>query len=667
MRTRYPISLLAVTAAIFLVTTWFCRAGEVIYLETFETNLVSDQISTAVSNGVLRAWATLPGHNPANALRSLRSLNLPQTRPRAIKEGRDLELRVDILRVTGDGGYAVLGWREEGIPAIGYAVLVNAKEVALVKHRFDQQILSPFFWEALPVINRPMRVFFRFRMMAGTLSLQVQVLDLENPSQLIFDKTLQDSSDREPFVATPPPLQMATPDPGPPWQGTGFLQLSLFGANTTTARLEMEADNFGARQTQEVTAEDCVELVYTNAANQTLPCRLFVPRNQEPGVLYPLVLGLHGGDVPGVDNTNQFYPEYLLFVSSESQARHPCFLVAPQMPAEVYAARGGLAWSSLGERVVGLIHMLQTQYPIDSDRIYIVGGSLGGAGTWMLVTDYPDLFAAAVPISGWGYATPQLLRPMMLVPIWAFHGAKDDLVPPDTTATVEGRTAKASRGLISDLRHYGACPIYTEYAWPGHGIFGVVYQTPGLADWLMAQRRGQRIRRSPWIDLTSANLDGVLTTSYTNLDLVGTACADAGITNAVWRNETINRSGTAIGKTSWIATGIPLRIGRISGPTVIAFTNVVTVTATGTSWSELYGGTTTFNAGLQVVHIPIRLRATAEGEQTRLDWTGAAPSFVVQHCTDLSSAEWGDLPMTSGTNLVLPHAVGCEFYRIKLP
>ena len=100
MRTRNPIGLLAVTAATFFATTWFCQAGEVTYLETFETNIVTDQMNTAVSNGVLRAWATLPRHNPTNALPSLRSLDLPQTRPRAIKEGRDLELRADILGLS---------------------------------------------------------------------------------------------------------------------------------------------------------------------------------------------------------------------------------------------------------------------------------------------------------------------------------------------------------------------------------------------------------------------------------------------------------------------------------------------------------------------------------------------------------------------------------------
>jgi hypothetical protein len=78
-------------------------------------------------------------------------------------------------------------------------------------------------------------------------------------------------------------------------------------------------------------------------------------------------------------------------------------------------------------------------------------------------------------------------------------------------------------------------------------------------------------------------------------------------------------SGPATGTTNWVATGIPLNAGRISGTRVYPRTNIVTVTATGTSWCELYGGTTTFNTVLRVVHVPIRLRATMDGGQTRLD------------------------------------------------
>jgi hypothetical protein len=255
------------------------------------------------------------------------------------------------------------------------------------------------------------------------------------------------------------------------------------------------------------------------------------------------------------------------------------------------------------------------------------------------------------------------------LPIWAFHGAKDLTIPTNfLTLNYFGMEVRASPLLVKELRHSGGCPIYTEYAWAGHGLGNGTYETPELVDWLMAQRRGTPVQHSPWIAVTAPVSNGVWTTSYTNLDLAGTACADAGITNIVWRNESMtNKFGDASGTTNWVANTIPLIPGRISGTRVIVRTNVVTVTATGTSWSELYGGTTTFNSVLRVIHVPIRLRAAVEGDQTRLDWSGAAPSFVVQRCTDLNLADWANVQTTSETNLILPHASSREFYRIRLP
>jgi hypothetical protein len=260
------------------------------------------------------------------------------------------------------------------------------------------------------------------------------------------------------------------------------------------------------------------------------------------------------------------------------------------------------------------------------------------------------------------------------LPIWAFHGAIDPIYAPDGVwpgldfaGTGIGFTGKGSRGLIADLRRLGACPIYTEYAWVGHGIFGGAYETPGLVDWLMAQRRGQAVQHSPWMGVTFPASNGVWTTSYASLDLAGIACVDAGITNVVWRNENLSRTGQVTGTTNWFAAGVPLRLGRATETGIIASTNLVTVTATCASGSDLYGGTTTFNAALRVVQVPIRLQAKIEGVQTRFQWTGVAPEFVIQRCTDLGLADWVDMVATRETNLVFPPSGNHGFYRIKLP
>jgi predicted esterase len=571
MKNRNPISLVAVTAATLLATAWLCQAGEVSYLETFDaypypwvaTNVhatypdwLNGDLSTAPSNGVLRAWSDFPSYNPTNTFANLKSLVLVEGGK--IEADRDLEVRADLLRLSGDGK----------------------------------------------------------------------------------------------------------------------LCLSLFGANTNLARLEMDVDNFGTRQTRDVTEDDFLTLVYTNAQRQKLPYRLFVPADQQPGTLYPLVLCLHSSGSIGNDNVSQLREQPRVFASPSTQAKHPCFVVAPQVSSAVTQQDPTFAWWQVRERVVGIVTNLMARYPIDPDRLYVTGISLGGIGTWSFADTYPDVFAAAVPMAGllpseYNGLPSEYVNAITHLPVWAFHGAKDLTIPVDAVyidPAFPGWATKASRGTVADLRRCGGFPIYTEYAWAGHGI--VPYEKmPGLVDWLMAQRRGTPGQGSPWIAVTAPVSNGVWTTSYTNLDLAGTACADAAITNVVWRNENMAGypSGPATGTTNWVATGIPLRSGRIYGTRVFAFTNLVTVTVTGTSWSELYGGATTFNTVLRVVHVPIRLRATMDGGQTRLDWSGAAPSYVLQSCTDLGLADWVDVTSIGATNITLPHSGNHEFYRVKLP
>jgi len=683
-----PFNRVAVTATTVLATAWLCPAGEVSYLETFDvypypcvaTNLHASypdwpngDLSTALSNGVLRAWATFPPHNPTNPIASVRSLVFGGPGGGEIRSGQSLELHADVLRVSGDGAYAALGWQQE---KLGYFFLKGAEEVALVKYRFDRNIFAPLFWERLTDGNKPVTLMLHFEALETNLVLHASILDTLNNGQVLFDRTMLDTPAADPVTAAPPPLQ-GTDDPGPAWQAGGYTHLSLFGANTNATQLEMDVDNLGLRQTLPVTAEDTIAGIYTNAARQTLPYRLFIPTNQEPGTLYPLVLYLHSSGTPGNDNLSQFYEAPLGLLSPENQARHPCFLIAPQLSRAPAEEDPIATWWTARERVVGLLTYLMSQYPIDPDRLYVTGASLGGNGTWYLTAEYPDLFAAAVPMCGilsseYNGAPSLYVNPIANLPVWTFHGAKDRTTPVDAAyvdPAYPGWVTKASRGAVADLRRLGGFPIYTEYAWASHNLGAGPYETPALVNWLMAQRRGTLVQQSPWIAVTAPVSNGVWTTSYTNLDLAGTACAHAAITNIVWRNENMTGypSGPATGTTNWVATGIPLRSGRISGTRVYPYTNLVTVTATGTSWSELYGGTTTFNTVLRVVHVPIRLRAQIDGDQTRLDWSGAAPLFVVQRCTDLGLADWADLQVTTETNLVWPCATSPGFYRIRLP
>ncbi len=622
VKTRKAIALATATAATLLTDALPCGAGEVSYLETFSTypyamvltnhhavypDWPNGDLNTAPSDGVLRAWAMFPPYNPTNPILSLKSLEM--NRDGEIMPGRDLEIRADVLRVTGDGAFASLGWQLDGFEAMGYFFLKGREDVALVKHRFDEGIFAPLFWEHLAMPDRPVTMVLRFQSSQAGLAIQARLLAAGSASRVIFERTVIDTPARD-AVSTAPAVLAASADPGPAWRGTGPLTLSLFGVVTNSpARLEMEVANFGMRQTREVTENDFIPLVFTNQQRQTLAYRLFIPTHLQPGTLYPLVLHLHGGEGPGDDNLRQFrHPDALVFASPANQAKHPCFMVSPQVSSEDSRRYPDWTWGPLRDRLVGMLTNLLARYPIDPDRLYLTGYSMGGIGAFRVVDAYPGLFAAAVPMAGLSLANSAVTN-LTRVPMWVFHGAQDHTIPVDalyTDPAGSALVAKGSRGLVADIRRFGGCPIYTEYSRAGHDMFWAAYNTPGLLDWLMAQRRAQRAQCPPWIKITTPGSSGFLTTSCTNLELAGTACAEAAITNITWRNESLNRTGQATGTTNWAADAIPLRPGRITATGVVGATNVITVTATGTSGCELCGGTTSFNTALTVVQVPLR-------------------------------------------------------------
>ena len=117
------------------------------------------------------------------------------------------------------------------------------------------------------------------------------------------------------------------------------------------------------------------------------------------------------------------------------------------------------------------------QYPVDSRRVYVTGISMGGFGTWAMMAAEPDLLAAAVPVCGGG--DPGWAPRIKAIPVWAFHGAEDTVVP-----------AEYTRRMIRALRAAGADPKYTEYPGIGHDSWTPAYQEPDLLDWLFSQKRG---------------------------------------------------------------------------------------------------------------------------------------------------------------------------------
>jgi len=212
-----------------------------------------------------------------------------------------------------------------------------------------------------------------------------------------------------------------------------------------------------------------------------MPYRLFVPEGAAPDHPLPLVVWLHGASGVGTDNRaqiteggNEFGSR--LWVKPEIQAKYPAFVLAPQSPpSEVWGSVGSAKVTTFGQLVIDLIDSLAREFPIDRDRVYLLGQSRGGIGVWDLIAKRPDVFAAAVPLCAQG--DPKRIGAARGVKVWVFHGAKDTM--PVTNA----------REMVAALTAAGGTVKYTEYPDLGHEIWTRVFAEPELPAWLFAQRR----------------------------------------------------------------------------------------------------------------------------------------------------------------------------------
>jgi predicted peptidase len=114
---------------------------------------------------------------------------------------------------------------------------------------------------------------------------------------------------------------------------------------------------------------------------------------------------------------------------------------------------------------------------VDANRIYVTGLSMGGNGTWMVITDYPERFAAAIPICGWGERL--IVHKAQPVPVWAFHGDADQVIP-----------LSRSEEMVEALRRAGRrCLVNRLYPGVGHDSWTETYRNPEIYTWLLEQRK----------------------------------------------------------------------------------------------------------------------------------------------------------------------------------
>ena len=226
---------------------------------------------------------------------------------------------------------------------------------------------------------------------------------------------------------------------------------------------------------------------YTNKAGQIMPYRLFLPREYDPNKQYPLVLLFHGAGHRGNDNRMHLAPYEAGWIDEAVQKSHPCILLMPQCPegqqwVDTPWAKGSYVQAKMPisqpmELAKEIFDKVANEESVDPSRIYVMGASMGGYGTWDFVMRYPELVAAAVPICGAG--DPAMAQTIKNIPIWAFHGDKDATVP-----------LSGSRDMVNATEKAGGTKIkITIYKGVGHESYMKAWKEKELIEWVFNQKK----------------------------------------------------------------------------------------------------------------------------------------------------------------------------------
>lgn len=232
-------------------------------------------------------------------------------------------------------------------------------------------------------------------------------------------------------------------------------------------------------------AEDFLAQKYDPQDGDVLLYRIYKPAKIEEQRRYPLVLFLHGAGERGSDNSAQLRHGVRDILKWSIENDEPMIIVAPQCPprhrwVEVDWGRPDhdmpAQLSRPMQQVFGLLEKLQSELPVDKDRIYVTGLSMGGFATWDIIQRRPGIFAAAIPICGGGDA--KLAGRIADIPVWAFHGSRDQVVMPER-----------SRDMIEAMKAAGGAPRYTEYEGIGHNSWNRAYADADVLEWFFSQEK----------------------------------------------------------------------------------------------------------------------------------------------------------------------------------
>lgn len=177
---------------------------------------------------------------------------------------------------------------------------------------------------------------------------------------------------------------------------------------------------------------------------------------------WPLMLFLHGGGERGADL--ELVKKHGPPKRIEAGESFPFIIVSPQAPENGW-------WDSA--YLLALLDEIMDTYDVDPNRVYLTGLSMGGYGAWDLATRAPERFAAIAPICGGGFRW--MACKMKDIPVWAFHGAQDTVVP-----------IEESEKMVDAINACGGNATLTVYPDTGHDAWTETYDNPELYDWFLS-------------------------------------------------------------------------------------------------------------------------------------------------------------------------------------
>jgi len=225
------------------------------------------------------------------------------------------------------------------------------------------------------------------------------------------------------------------------------------------------------------------EYQYAGGQNHemTLPYRLYSPPNLVEGNQYPLVVWLHGAGESGRDNWGQL--RHMDMALKKHKGKFPAFILVPQINQGVswYKRQGIISPNDMLTVTWSLMKKIIREYPIDEDRIPLVGISSGGSACWEMGMRYPDRFCAIAPISSGGGDIFRIAN-LVKTPVWAFHNIGD-----------EGTPIAGVRRTTEALQAAGGQVYLLERDASGHDGWRGAFTTYDLFSWLLAKRQGDEM------------------------------------------------------------------------------------------------------------------------------------------------------------------------------